>query len=97
MEELAQDKSLKKQYKAVVKALGLLASDPAYKGLQSRPIQNRECPHGKTLFHSYAENNTPAAWRIIWCYAPKDKATTENPNPVSYIWIVSIEKHPNSY
>jgi hypothetical protein len=40
--------------------------------------------YGKEIFEAYAENNTPAAYRIFWCYGPeKDNIT-----------IISITPHP---
>ena len=93
LSKLKADNGLRKRLKAVEKALGLLQQDPSYPSLHSSPIHGTECPHDKTLWHSYAENNTPGAYRIFWCYVPKPEPTPEIPNPMPRILIVRITPH----
>lgn len=93
LQELEADKGKKVQLKAVKKALGLLQIDPKYPSLQSSPIKGESCPHNSTLWHSYAQNNTPGVYRIFWCYVPKPEPTPEIPNPVSRILIIRITPH----
>jgi hypothetical protein len=92
-EKLESDKSLKIPLKAVKKALGLLQANPKHPGLHSSPIKGELCPHGSTIWHSYAQNNTPGAWRIFWCYVPKSDPTPEIPTPIPRILIIRISSH----
>jgi len=41
-------------------------------------------PKGEEVFEAYAENNTPAAYRIFWYSGPEKKQIT----------IVAITPHP---
>ncbi len=67
---LKADTSRKKQYKAVKKALKLLANDPRYPSLQSHEFTSLKGPKGEKVWESYAEQNTPRAYRILWYYGP---------------------------
>jgi|CZKU01.1.fsa_nt_gi hypothetical protein len=71
--------------KAVRKALGLLQRDPNHPGLNVHPYKGKTCPHGDTLFEAYAQNKTPGAWRIFFCYPPAARGR---------ILIVAITTHP---
>jgi hypothetical protein len=67
-----------KRLKAVRKSLAYLESNPKHKYTSLSKM------YGKEIFEAYAENNTPAAYRIFWCYGPeKDNIT-----------IISITPHP---
>ena len=65
---LKTHKSLKKRYKAVSKAIKFLAEDPFYPSLQTHEFKSLKGPNGERVWESYAENNTPAAYRILWYY-----------------------------
>jgi hypothetical protein len=82
---LEADKGQARVLKAVRKALGLLQREPNHPGLNVHPFKGETCPHGGTLFEAYAQNNTPAAWRIFFCYPPNAKGR---------ILIVAITPHP---
>lgn len=43
-----------------------------------------EGPKGEEVFGSYAQNNTPGAYRIFWYYGPEKKEIT----------IIAITPHP---
>ena len=83
LEKLAEDRGQAKRLKAVRKALGYLQLDPRHPGLHTHKYQNMKGPAGEEVFGAYAENKTPAAFRILWCYGPKQKIT-----------IISIIPHP---
>ena len=73
-------------FKQVHKAIGLLAGDPRHPGLQTHSYSSLSHPYddkGK-LFVAYAQQKTPAAYRIFWCYGP-DKGD---------ITIIAITRHP---
>ena len=56
--------------KAVRGALARLEQNPNHPGLNVHPWKGSKCPHTpeKTLFEAYAQNNTPGAYRIFFCY-----------------------------
>lgn len=43
-----------------------------------------EGPNGEEVFTAYAENRTPGAYRVFWCYGPEREMIT----------IVAIAPHP---
>jgi len=73
---LKADTSRKKQYKAVKKALKLLANDPRYPSLQSHEFMSLKGSRGEKVWESYAEQNTPGAYRILWYYGPLKNGIT---------------------
>ena len=81
---LKRDKGLLKRYKAAKKALQLLAANPRSQGLKTHEFTGLKGPSGEKVFEAYAEQSTPAAYRIFWCYGP-----TKN-----QITILSITPHP---
>ncbi len=81
---LQADKGLVKRYKAVKKALLFLSQNPRHPGLRTHEFTTLKGPKGEKIFEAYAEQSTPAAYRIFWYYGP-DK---------SQITIVSITPHP---
>ena len=73
-------------FKQVHKAISHLESDPRHPGLHTheyRSLQNPYDPHGK-VFEAYAQNKTPGAYRVFWCYGPEQGELT----------IVAITPHP---
>ena len=63
---LEANAGLTKCLKAVRKALGLLKTHPRHPGLNTHKFSSLSGPHGEEVFEAYAENKTPAAWRIFW-------------------------------
>ena len=83
--ELSQNKQLEKRFKAVQKALRMLSENPRHPGLQTHKYESIVGPNSVEVFEAYAEQKTPAAHRIFWCYhPPKTKTKT----------IISIRPHP---
>ena len=77
-------KGLEKRLKAVRKALGYLETNPRHPALNTHKYSSLRGPDGEEIFEAYAENNTPAAYRIFWFYGPgKNKITiiAITPNP----------------
>lgn len=84
LELLQKNRTLQKRYKAVVKALRFLSSNPRHQSLNTHEYTTLSGPNGEKVFEAYAEQSTPAAYRIFWYYGPeKDKIT-----------VVSIVPHP---
>jgi hypothetical protein len=81
---LKNDKGLSKRYKAVKKALQFLSHNPRHPGLQTHEFTTLKGPKGEKVFEAYAEQATPAAYRIFWYYGPKENQIT----------IVAITPHP---
>jgi hypothetical protein len=70
LNHLKTNKSLEKCYKAAVKALKFLADNPRHPGLRTHTYESLSGPDGEKVFEAYAEQNTPAAYRIFWFYGP---------------------------
>lgn len=84
LDTLEADAGLAKRLKAVRKALGLLETNPRHPGLNTHKFSSLKGPNGEEVFEAYAENRTPAAWRIFWYYGPEMKQIT----------ILAITPHP---
>lgn len=84
LDKLAQNNSLVNRLKAVRKALAYLEINPRHPGLQSHKYTTLQGANGEEIFEAYAENKTPAAYRIFWHYGPGKKNIT----------IVAITPHP---
>lgn len=82
--ELARDTGRRKRLKSVQKALGLLETSQRHPSLHTHKNQSFSGPRGEEIFEAYAENKTPAAYRIFWFYGPEADSIT----------IVAITPHP---
>ncbi|MBU4252153.1 MAG: hypothetical protein KKC39_00010 [Candidatus Omnitrophica bacterium] len=69
--ELKNSAHLAKRFKAVSKALGYLAANPRHPSLQTHRYSSISGPDGEKVFEAYAENDTPAAYRIFFYYGHK--------------------------
>jgi hypothetical protein len=81
---LEEDSGLLKRFKAVRKALGYLDVNPRHPSLNTYKYSSLSGPNGEEVFEAYAENKTPAAYRIFWFYGPEKKEIT----------IIAITPHP---
>ena len=61
----------KARYGAVKKTLEFLSENPRHPGLQTHPFSSVEGPKGEKVFEAYAQQNTPAAFRVFWYYGSK--------------------------
>lgn len=73
LKELKNSAHLEKRFKAVSKALKYLAENPRHPGLQSRQYFSLSGPNGEKVFEAYAEQDTPAAYRIFFYYGTSRK------------------------
>lgn len=73
-------------FRQIHKTLTLLQSDPRHPGLQTHEYDSIPNPFDKRkkVFEAYAQNKTPGAYRIFWCYGPKANEMT----------ILAITPHP---
>jgi hypothetical protein len=82
--DLESDASAAKRLKAVRKTLGWLERNPRHPSLHTHPYSQLAGPKGEKVYEAYAENRTPAAFRIFWCYGPNSAEIT----------IIAITPHP---
>jgi len=68
LKELKKSAHLEKRFKAVSKTLKLLADNPRHPGLRTHPYTSLCGSNGEKVFEAYAEQNTPAAYRIFFYY-----------------------------
>jgi len=73
---LKTNKSQNKQYKAVKKAIKLLAQNPRHQSLQTHEFTSLKGPNGEKVFEAYVEQNTPGAYRLLWYYGPSQGIIT---------------------
>ena len=73
---LEKDASLAKRLKAVRKSLGYLEINPKHPSLYTHKYSAISGLSGEEVFEAYAENNTPAAYRIFWHYGPGKNVIT---------------------
>jgi hypothetical protein len=81
---IKNDASQRKRYKAVLKTIKFLAVNPRHKSLQTHEYFSLKSPGGEKVFEAYAEQNTPAAYRVFWYYGPDRNKIT----------IFAITSHP---
>ena len=84
LKNLETDNSKLKKLKAVRKALGYLELNPKHPSLNTHEFTSLSLDFGMKIFEAYAENKTPQAYRIFWCYGPQKKQIT----------IIAITPHP---
>jgi len=84
LERLKKDRGLEKRYHAVKKTIHFLSENPRHKSLQTHEFTSLIGPNGEKIFEAYAEQSTPAAYRIFWYYGPDKKQIT----------IIAITPHP---
>ena len=72
-------------YKQVAKTLSFL-TNPRHPGLHTHEYDSLENPFDKNgkVFEAYAQNKTPGAYRVFWCYGPN----------AGEITVIAITEHP---
>jgi len=65
-------------FKQVMKCLDLLGTNPRHPGLHTHEYDSLAHPYDprQKVFEAYAQNNTPGAYRVFWCYGPEQKEIT---------------------
>lgn len=84
LDDLKSNKSSEKIFKAVRKSLGYLEMNPRHPGLNTHKFTSLKGPNNQDVFEAYAQNNTPGAYRVFWCYGPNKQQIT----------ILAITPHP---
>jgi hypothetical protein len=67
---------LTKRYKAVVKTIRFLSENPRHPGLSTHEFTTLKGPRDEKVFEAYAEQKTPAAYRVFWYCGPGDSQIT---------------------
>jgi hypothetical protein len=75
---------MKKQCKAIIKTMQFLSKNPRHNSLQTHEFTSLKGPDGEKVFEAYAQQRTPAAYRVFWYYGPYKGAIT----------IITITPHP---
>jgi hypothetical protein len=72
--------------KQIKKTVDLLSQDPRHHGLATHKYDEIANPYfsKKPVFEAYAQNKTPGAYRVFWCYGPEKNDVT----------IIAITPHP---
>lgn len=68
LKELKESKHLEKRFKAVTKSLQYLIENPRHSSLQTHQYASLSGPDGEKVFEAYAQQDTPAAYRIFFYY-----------------------------
>lgn len=84
LNELKRDPAKKGIAKAVAKSIILMAQNLRHPSLNTHKFGAISGPTGEEVFESYAQNNTPGAYRIFWYYGPGRQRIT----------ILEISSHP---
>lgn len=73
-------------FRQVAKTLNLLGKNPRHPSLNTHEYSTLAHPWDskQKVFEAYAQNKTPGAYRVFWCYGPKSKQIT----------IIAITPHP---
>ncbi len=73
-------------FKQVAKAVRQLGADPRHNSLNTHEYDSLPNPvnPGEKVFEAYAQNSTPGAYRVFWCYGPERGEIT----------IIAITPHP---
>ena len=72
--------------KQIKKTLGYLQVNPRHPSLRTHEYKTIPHPFDskQKVFEAYAQNNTPSAFRVFWCYGPNVKEIT----------IIAVTPHP---
>jgi len=76
LRELESTPSKNKILRAVRKSLGLMETNLRHPSLRTHEFLSLKGPNGEKVFEAYAQQNTPGAYRIFWCYGPNKKEIT---------------------
>lgn len=73
-------------FKQVRKTLEYLSENPRHHSLNTHEYDSIQNPYNsdQKVFEAYAQNKTPGAYRIFWCYGPNKTDIT----------IIAITPHP---
>jgi hypothetical protein len=73
-------------FKQLKKCIDLLLENPRHPSLNTHEFKSRSHPYSEDekVFEAYVQQNTPAAYRVFWCYGPQKGQIT----------IIAVTSHP---
>lgn len=77
------DKSKKGLLKQIRRVLGFMETNLRHPSLNTHKFTEISCKLGD-VFETYAQNNTPGAYRVFWAYGPGKRE----------LYIIDITPHP---
>ena len=80
---LKTDPGFEKRLRAVRKTLRFLSENQRHTSL-THEFTSLKGPQGEKVFEAYAEQSTPAAYRVFWYYGPEENRIT----------VIAITPHP---
>jgi len=89
---IENDPALRGVLKQVRKTLGYLETNLRHHSLQTHEFESLTRRYGKKIFEAYAQQDTPAAYRVFWYYGPDE--VDRNGERIPIITIVAITPHP---
>jgi len=84
LREIENNPGKKNILKVVRKTLGFMETNLRHPSLNTHEFTSLKGPNGEEVFEVYAQQKTPAGYRIFWYYGSDKKQTT----------IVAITPHP---
>ena len=78
--------------KQVRKTLGYLETNLKHRSLRTHEFESLTKLYGIKIFEAYAQQKTPAAYRVFWHYGPDE--TDKKGNRIQILTIVAITSHP---
>jgi hypothetical protein len=89
--QLQSDPARKGVFKQVRKTLAILETDTRHPSLRTHEYSSLKGANGERVWEAYAQQNTPAAYRVFFHYGPDEH---EKGKQVPIITIVAITRHP---
>jgi hypothetical protein len=83
LRELEHDKSKKGLLKQIRRVLGFMETNLRHPSLNTHKFTEISCKLGD-VFETYAQNNTPGAYRVFWAYGAGKRE----------LYIIDITPHP---
>lgn len=83
-DRLKADTGLEKRLRSVRKTLRFLSENPRHPSLRTHEFTSIKGPKGEKIFEAYAEQSTPAAYRVFRYYGPGENR----------IMVIAIIPHP---
>lgn len=77
-------------FRQVKKALRYIETDPRHPSLNTHEFSSLEGPNKEKVFEAYAQNRTPSAYRIFFCYM-KEVVGGKSQTVIS---VIAITPHP---
>jgi hypothetical protein len=91
LESLASQKAKPGLYHQVCKTLAFLETDTRHPSLRTHHFSSLVGPGGAKVWEAYAQNRTPGAYRVFFCYGPD---VEEGGKRIAIITILAITPHP---